>query len=315
MIKVAIVGVGGISGAHIPVWEKIKDVEVVGICDIRQERLDLYPHLNHYLDIDEMLEKEQIDILDICLPTYLHPEVSIKAMEKGINVICEKPISLNKDDVKKIYDTAKKNNVKFMVAQVLRFWPEYKLLKEIFDEKKYGKLLSGYMCRLSQMPKWSWDNWMFDEKRSGLVPFDLHIHDSDFMVYAFGSPNNIIAHRSKRKEQDYISAVYEYDDYSIIIESSWYAAPYPFKAHFRFQFENAVVVKEENGLIIYDKDNGVISSSTVNNDKEGGVINLPTTNAYANEIEYFLDCVVNNKEIEIIKSEQLEKVLELLENF
>ncbi|MBO5857039.1 MAG: Gfo/Idh/MocA family oxidoreductase [Clostridia bacterium] len=191
MLKVAVVGVGGISGAHIPAWEDIKEVELVALCDIRQERLDQYPKKRHYHDFKEMLEKEEIDILDICLPTYLHADYAIMAMEKGINVICEKPISLKEEDVERVYSTSKKNNVKFMIAQVLRFWPEYELLKEIFDTQKYGKLLSGTMTRLGCYPKWSWDGWMMDEKRSGLTPFDLHIHDLDFMVYAFGAPKKV----------------------------------------------------------------------------------------------------------------------------
>ena len=90
-------GVGGISGAHIPAWEEIKEVELVALCDIRQERLDQYPKKRHYNDFKEMLEKEDLDILDICLPTYLHADYAIMAMEKGINVICEKPISLKEE--------------------------------------------------------------------------------------------------------------------------------------------------------------------------------------------------------------------------
>lgn len=59
-------------------------------------------------------------------------------MEKGINVICEKPISLKREDVQRVYSTAKKNNVCFMIAQVLRFWPEYEVVKSIYDSGKYG---------------------------------------------------------------------------------------------------------------------------------------------------------------------------------
>ena len=69
MLKVGIVGVGGISGAHIPAWEAMKDTELVALCDIRPERLELYPGKRHYTDIDEMLRNERLDILDICLPT------------------------------------------------------------------------------------------------------------------------------------------------------------------------------------------------------------------------------------------------------
>ena len=54
------------------------------------------------------------------------------------------------------------------------------------------------MGRLGAYPAWSWDNWMMDEKRSGLVPHDLHIHDLDFLVYAFGKPEASLKHRAKR---------------------------------------------------------------------------------------------------------------------
>ena len=188
MLKVGLVGVGGISGAHIPAWDKREDAELVALCDIRPERMEQYEGKRHYLDFDEMLANEELDILDICLPTYLHADFAVKAMEKGINVICEKPISLNIDDVDRVYGTAERMKVKFMVAQVLRFWPEFEYIKELYENKKYGKLLSGHMYRLSSMPRSSWDGWMTDEKRSGFTPYDLHIHDLDFMVYAFGKP-------------------------------------------------------------------------------------------------------------------------------
>lgn len=155
MLKVAVVGVGGISGAHIPVWEEMEDAELIALCDIRPEQMEEYEGKNRYTDFEEMLNNEEIDILDICLPTFLHADYAIKAMERGINVICEKPISLNEEDIDRVYSTAEKYNVKFMVAQVLRFWPEYELLKEIYDTKKYGKLLSGTMTRLGCYPKWS----------------------------------------------------------------------------------------------------------------------------------------------------------------
>ncbi len=313
MLKVGLVGVGGISGAHIPVWNEMDNAELVAICDIRTERMEKYPDKRHYTDFDEMLEKEELDILDICLPTYLHADFAVKAMEKGINVITEKPISLKTEDVDRVYSAAEKNNVKFMVAQVLRFWPEYELLKEIYDTKKYGKLLSGTMIRLGGIPKWSWDGWMTDEKRSGLVPFDLHIHDLDFMVYAFGIPEVKYQYRSKRPDQDYISLCYDFGDFSINSEASWYACDYPFAAEFRFQFEDAVVTNQKGKMVIYRKDNVVIDLSQEATGDTGN-INLPKSNAYANEIHYFADCVINNRPVDKMKPEELRCVLDILNN-
>ncbi|MBR5498337.1 MAG: Gfo/Idh/MocA family oxidoreductase [Clostridia bacterium] len=313
MLKIGLVGVGGISGAHIPAWEKMADAELVAICDIRTERLEKYPEKRHYTDFDEMLANEEFDIIDICLPTYLHADYAVKAMEKGINVICEKPISLNADDIERVYSTAAKNNVKFMVAQVLRFWPEYELLKEIYDTKKYGKLLSGTMTRLGCYPRWSWDGWMMDEKRSGLVPFDLHIHDLDFMVYAFGMPKVAHQYRSKLPDQDFISLTYDFGDFTINSEASWYATCYPFTAEFRFQFEDALVSNENGKMVIYCRDDVKIDLSQ---EAEGdtGDINLPDSDAYANEINYFADCVKNNLPVEKVKPEELKCVLDILNN-
>ncbi len=315
MLKVGLVGVGGISGAHIPAWENRADAELVALCDIRTERMERFENTEKHLytDLDEMLANEELDILDICLPTYLHAEVAIKAMNMGINVVTEKPISLKKEDVARVYEAAEKNNVKFMVAQVLRFWPEYELLKEIYDSKRYGKLLSGTMTRLGCYPRWSWDGWMMDEKRSGLVPFDLHIHDLDYMVYAFGKPTVAHKFRSKLPDQDFMSITYNFGDFFINTEASWYATSYPFTAEFRFQFENAVVANENGKMMIYLRDDEKIDLS---NDAEGdtGAINLPKSDAYANELNYFADCVVNNTPIEKMVSDELECVLDIINN-
>ncbi len=311
MLKVGLVGVGGISGAHIPAWEERADAELVALCDIRPERMEKFASKRCYTDFDEMLNNEELDILDICLPTYLHADFAVKAMEKGINVICEKPISLKVEDIERVYSCAERNNVKFMVAQVLRFWPEYEVLKEIYDTQKYGKLLSGTMTRLGCYPRWSWDGWMMDEKRSGLVPYDLHIHDLDFLVYAFGQPKVDHKFRSKLPDQDFISLTYNFGGFSINTEASWYATCYPFTAQFRFQFENALVVNEGGKMVIYLRDDEKIDLSQ---EAEGdtGSINLPKSNAYANEINYFADCVVNNTPVEKVKPEELRCVVEIL---
>lgn len=314
MLKVCLVGVGGISGAHIPAWKNMSDVELTGICDIRPEQMEKYPELNRYTDFDEMIEKEKPDIVDICLPTFLHIEYSLKAIRRGINVICEKPVSLHRDDIEKVYGAAKENGVHFMIAQVLRFWPEYEFVEEVYRTGKYGRLLSGNMSRLSLRPKWTWDGWMTDEKRSGLVPFDLHIHDLDFMVWAFGKPVNAYRNRSKQPDQDYISATYEYDGFFINTEASWYNSPIPFEMSFRFQFEKAVIVFKEGKLTIYESNGNTILPGE-SSSADTGDISIPKSDAYANEIRYFTDAVINGTPIERVTPESLDTVLSLLDKF
>jgi len=75
-----------------------------------------------------------------------------------------------------------------MVAQVIRFWPEYVKLKEIFDSGSLGKMVSISCARLSPTPTWAWNNWLLDSERSGGALLDLHIHDTDFLLYLLGKP-------------------------------------------------------------------------------------------------------------------------------
>lgn len=313
MLKVGLVGVGGISRAHIPAWNAMEETRLVALCDIRPEQMEEFPEQRHYTDFDEMLNEEDLDILDICLPTYLHVDYAVKAMEKGIHVICEKPIALNAEDAKRAYAAAEKNHVNFMVAQVLRFWPEYMFLKEAVDSGRYGKVLSGYMNRLGVKPKWSWDNWMMDPDRSGMVPFDLHIHDLDFLVYAFGAPENVVKHRSLRPDQDYIANVYEYPGFFVTVEAAWYAAPMPFGAGFRFQFEDALVIWSNGVCTVYQNDGQILDmSAAIAQSVDAEDMNLLQSDAYANEIRYFTDCVLSVRFPDKVKEEELTAVIGIL---
>lgn len=312
MLKIGLVGCGGISGAHVPAWDAMEDAQLVAICDIRAEKMERYPDHKFYTDFDEMLEENEFDIIDVCLPTFLHCEYALRAMNKGINVISEKPVSLNIEDVDKLYSAAEKNGVKYMVAQVLRFWREYEILKQIYDTEKYGKLISGSMWRLGGYPSGGWNNWYYDKKLSGLVPFDLHIHDLDFIVYAFGDPKSFSCMRKEREDQDYMSVVYDYGDFFINTEASWYKAKYPFYMGFRFQFEEAVVAMERDGFTIYDCEGNEFHPCDEAADENQSDFDLPSAGAYENEIHYFADCVKNDRPVEKVTKDSLKTVLGIL---
>ena len=167
------------------------------------------------------------------------------------------------------------------------------------------------MKRLSAFPAWSWDNWMKDEKRSGLVPYDLHIHDLDFMIYAFGTPKDIKSYRTKLPDQDYINITYDFGDFAISAESSWFACGYPFTAQFRFQFEDAIISNEGQGLKIYERGGNTVSLDEAATG-DTGEINLPKSGAYAEEIIYFAECVKNDKTANKVKPDELETVIDIL---
>lgn len=318
MKKIAIIGLGGISKSHLQAWLQIPNVKITALCDVRPEQM-LAPReqtgATCYENFDELLEKERFDILDICLPTDLHADYAVKAMERGIHVLVEKPISLRYEDVERLYAAAEKNGVHFMVAHVLRFWREYLYLKELVDKKIYGKILSGFVERIGTTPTWSFENWMTDESRSGLVPFDLHIHDLDFLVYTFGEPKASRKYRARGENQDFLHVVYEYDSFFIAADAAWFQKDIPFHAGYRFQFEDALVLFENRQLKVIPKDGETFVVTGDHGTADNG-INLPATNAYLNEIEYFVRCVSENKPTTgKIKKEELQIVLKNLLDF
>ena len=313
MLKVAMLGMGGISGAHRNAWKQFEDAVVIAVCDIRPEKADAAAedmNAKAYYSYEEMAANEEFDILDICLPTYLHADYAVKALNEGKHVLCEKPISLKIEDVQRVYDAAKKNGKNVMIAQVVRFWREYLILKDAYDTGKYGKLLSGRMTRLGNTPATSWDNWMRDPERSGMVPFDLHIHDLDFMIYAFGKPEKMTRFRAGNATQDYFEAIYQYPEFFVSAEAAWFDCGYRFQSAFRFQFEKAVLEFKDGALTIYKTDGETINMNDENTDGDGYV---PKTNAYFEEIRYFVDCVKAGVPCDKVKAEELKTVLNLID--
>lgn len=313
MLKVAMLGMGGISGSHCEAWKEFEDAQVIAVCDIRPEKADAAAEkmgCKAYYCYEDMVAGEKFDILDICLPTFLHAEYSIRGMKDGAHVICEKPISLDINDVDRIYNTARETGKNFMIAQVVRFWREYLVLKDAYDTGKYGKLLSGHMTRLGNTPDTSWENWMRDPNRSGLVPFDLHIHDLDFMIYAFGKPEKMTRFRAGNATQDYFEAIYQYPDFFISGEAAWFDCKYRFQCAFRFQFEKAVLEYKDGKMTIFRQDGENISlDDTLAEDGDGYV---PKTNAYFEEIRYFVDCVKAGVPCDKVKADELKTVLDLI---
>ncbi len=314
MLKVAMLGMGGISKAHRLAWKEIPEATIIAVCDIRPEKADAAAQetgAKAYYRFEDMMAAETFDLLDICLPTYLHADYTVRALDAGIHVLCEKPISLKIEDVDRVYEAAKRNNRCVMIAQVVRFWQEYLVLKDAFDTGKYGRLLSGRMTRLGSTPKTSWDGWMRDPERSGLVPFDLHIHDLDFMIYAFGQPEKMTRFRAGTPTQDYFEAIYQYPGFFISAEAAWFDCSYRFQSAFRFQFENAVLEFKDGKLTIFHQNGETEEPCERKTDDGDGYV--PKTNAYFEEIRYFTDCVLAGKPCEKVKPEELKTVLSLIE--
>ena len=146
--------------------------------DLGQSKYD-FTRYHLYTDFDEMIANEELDYVDIALPTYLHSYYAIKALNAGKHVLCEKPMAINPTQCRMMIDAAKANGKKLMIAQCLRFWPAYETLKHYVDSGDFGKPVFCYFFRGGGWPKWSYQDWLLDETRSGGCLLDQHVHDVD----------------------------------------------------------------------------------------------------------------------------------------
>ncbi len=313
MMKIALIGIGGMGGVHFNCYKNIKDAEIVAVCDVRTDMAkekvnDEKIHI--YESYDELLKNENPDIIDICTPSYLHREMSIKALEKGINVLCEKPMSLTSNDTAEILKAVKKSGKLFMTAHVVRFMTPYMYLKNVIDSNELGKLLRLDMKRISEIPLWSWEDWMRDISKSGGTPIDLSIHDIDFIQYTLGEPKEVrgIYHKLKNNN-DFIVSEFIYDDCVVTAEGGWYNYKIPFNASFSAVFENGSM-NFADGIMVKNGEKVELDIKDMSDDTG---INISGVDGYGGEIEYFISCVKNGTMPKIVTPESSQASVKLVE--
>jgi UDP-N-acetylglucosamine 3-dehydrogenase len=304
MINVAVLGAGWAGSLHLDAYSKINDVKIVGIfalpCEQTENAAKKYA-CKAYYDFKLMFKENHIDVIDICLPTYLHYEYLVKGKEYGVNVLCEKPMVLNISQAKKIYDFYSGYEKKIMFAYSLRFSDGYVKIKEYSESKVFGRLKSLYLYRLSVMPPWS--KWYSDENLSGGGVLDLYIHDLDYAYWLLGYPKKINSvgtrlPNSNNWVQAFTEFVYPDETHAMIEVNQNMPKSYPFNSGIRVEFEKAIFVynfaaqevKEDTidpvffgQLTLYER--GLKFSQT---------IELPNSNSYDKEIVYFIDKVRND---------------------
>ena len=253
MLKIGVVGTGGMGTVHLSNYAQMKGCKVVAVCDQSPAAAEKAEQLGVplYADIAQLLKQETLDVVDICTPTFLHKAHVTAALNAGCHVICEKPLALHYADAVEMLDLAEEKGVQLFVGQVLQFSHEARVLRELVQSGEYGKVLDASFLRLSACPRWVKNGWLFDQSRSGHLPYDLHIHDLDLMVSLFGAPDSMEFTSCGRAGQNYrehYRFFYTYPDKNIMAEAAWYNADIPFEATWRVYFENAVV--ENNGTTV-----------------------------------------------------------------
>jgi UDP-N-acetyl-2-amino-2-deoxyglucuronate dehydrogenase len=196
MIKFAIVGCGRIAQRHA---EHINNFgKLIAVCDIVTEKAinlaNLY-NTNWYNDLDKMLEKEKdIDVISICSPNGLHAEHSIKSLNAGFHVLCEKPLAISVDDCGKMISAAESVNKRLFAIKQNRYNPPVAAVKKSIDEGKLGKIYSIQLsCFWNRNDDYYFNSWKGTKELDGGTLFTQFSHFIDLLYWMIGDIKQVKA--------------------------------------------------------------------------------------------------------------------------
>ncbi|MFD2706678.1 Gfo/Idh/MocA family protein [Salibacterium lacus] len=309
LLKAAVIGCGSIAkNRHLLEYDANEQVSITAVCDIvqtrAQETADMYGAAA-YTDYKELLEKEEIDIVSVCLPNALHAPVSIAALEAGAHVLCEKPMATSSEEAQAMINAAERGDRKLMIGHNQRFVSSHERAYHLIQSGEVGRIYSFRTTFGHGGPEgWSADgknSWFFEKEKAFIGAMgDLGVHKADLLRYLLGEEFVNVAGFIENNAKTGITV----DDNAVCIlrtesgiigtmAASWAYVPqednstiiYAQKATLRLEEDpvHSLVVQYANGDVVkYEL--GQIQS----NDAGG------QTNTYV--IDHFVDSVVNNKQ-------------------
>lgn len=211
-VKIAMIGAGNIAGTHLDAYKRVPDAEIYAICDINPDRLketsERFGITRCYNDVDTMLAEcgSELDAADVCVWNCNHAECAIKALNAGLNVLCEKPMAYNTEQAIAMKEAADRNGKLLMIGFVLRFSNDAKIAKDFIDHDYLGDI---YYSRAQYVRRHgNPGGWFADKARSGGGPvIDLGVHVIDLTRYLMGSPKPVSVFatvQTKLGKRDYL---------------------------------------------------------------------------------------------------------------
>ncbi|MBT5832454.1 MAG: Gfo/Idh/MocA family oxidoreductase [Candidatus Latescibacteria bacterium] len=195
MLKVGIIGVGGIAGTHIPGWVASEDAELVAGCDMDESVLQEWGKKHNvqklYTDPNDMFADSDIDIVDVCTPNNYHAPLSIGALNAGKHVICEKPLAPKPDQIQEMIAARDKSGKLLMCAQSSRFAGSSLAMKAEVDKGVLGDVYHArcWMLRRSGVP--GRPGFIMKEHSGGGPCIDIGVHVLDLTLWLMGNPKPV----------------------------------------------------------------------------------------------------------------------------
>lgn len=310
-VNVAIVGCGFMGLTHIKAYMKIAEAHIAAICDAvrlpengdfsgiqgnvgdgQTVKLDM-SRTKAIKDYHDLLSDPAIDLIDICVPTHLHPDIAIAALRAGKHVVCEKPMARTSALCQQMIDAARGAPGFLMPAMCIRFWPEWAWLKKTIDDQTHGRVLAARFRRVAEPP--GWGNFM-DGSKSGGALLDLHIHDTDFVQFCFGKPKTVCSRGYSKLSGaiDHVVTQYEVASGAAVhAEGSWAMAK-------GFGFNMSYTVNFERATTDYDIARGADALKLFAEGEPPRTITCPGPDGYETELRHAVSAALAGRKPTIV---------------
>jgi len=218
-LRCAVIGVGNMGKNHVRTYSEINSVDLVAVADLNErfgkKEASAY-NAKYYRDYEEMIEKENLDIVSICVPTSLHYKVAIKCINGKINILLEKPIAADIKEAREILRLANQKNIKLLVGHIERYNPAVKKVKELIKKGELGKIITVMARRVGGFPP---------QIKDANIAVDLAVHDIDITNYLLDSlPIEISLNKQRnhiKTREDSVEFFLKYKTASAFIQANW----------------------------------------------------------------------------------------------
>jgi predicted dehydrogenase len=320
VLKVGIIGCGGIAKMHLRGYGECPDVKVVACADVAPDRARTFASEHEiersYEDFRQMLESEKLDIVSVCTPNYAHCEPTTLALESGANVLCEKPIAMNSAEAQQMLDASTRSGKLLTIGHHFRFVPFIQFLKRRIEEGILGNIYFGRSDALRRRGVPGWGEFHIKSKSGGGPLIDIGVHTLDCILWLMGSPqpsavsgaaytkfgNQPTFHSAwgsyKREDfdvEDFAAGFVRFTNgASLILKASW-AAHLPENETY-----SQIILGDKGGALLNPF--GANAGVRIQTSQEEALVDyipsgFPEVQPHVEEVKYWVSCVRGEKEV------------------
>jgi predicted dehydrogenase len=247
-LNVGVIGVGGIAKSHMPGWEASPHTQVTAGADLSAAALDVWGEKHRvkqlHQDPQKLIDDPEIHVIDVCTPSAYHADLSIKALKSGKHVICEKPLAISTDEIRRMIAARDESGKLLMTAQHERYQPHSQAMKAEVETGRFGEIYHARSWYLRRFGIPARPGFIYKKHAGGGPCIDIGVHCLDLTLWLMDFPKPVSVSGVARRKladqpgafsgwggtpvppdidvEDFAAAFVRFDNgASLILETSW----------------------------------------------------------------------------------------------